>query len=89
MRDYPYPIQDIYDVIGGDPRGEPGDVGGLVAGGRFVQLHRMGEPCFVRTDRVSYIGPMLGVSTSYCVIDGCPLIIDEGVEEIMSMLCDK
>ena len=60
-----------------------------VVGKDFIVLHRMGDPCYVRKDRVSYIGPMLGVRTSYCVIDGCPLIIDESVEEIMARLCDQ
>ena len=57
-----------------------------VVGKEFVVLHRMGDPCYVRKDRVSYIGPMLGVRTSYCVIDGCPLIIDESVSEVIDAL---
>ena len=97
MKDYPYPIQketaEVKDEWLSRFRRYIADNNGgsteLTEDPGFIELHRMGEPCFVRTDRVSYIGPMLGVSTSYCVIDGCPLIIDEGVEEIMSMLCDQ
>ena len=97
MKDYPYPIQmetaEVKDKQLSRFRRYIADNNGciteLTEDPGFIKLHRMGDPCYVRKDRVSYIGPMLGVRTSYCVIDGCPLIIDESVEEVMAKICKE
>ena len=94
MKDYPYPIKmetaEVKDEWMSRFRRYIADNNGgiteLTEDPGFIELHRFGKPCFVRADKVSYVGPMHGVSTSYTVIDGLPLIIDENVEEVMAKL---
>ena len=60
-----------------------------VTNGVFVTLHRKGEPCYVRKDRLSYVGPMAGVTTSYTVVDGAVLVLDESADAIMDMIAGE
>lgn len=57
-----------------------------VTNGAFITLHRMGFPCYVRPEKICYVGPMIGATTSYTVVDGMALILDESVDTIMDMI---
>ena len=97
MKDYPYPIQmetaEVKDEQLSRFRRYIADNNGciteLTEDPGFIKLHRFGKTCFARADKISYVGPMHGVSTSYTVIDGLPLIIDESVEEVMAKICKE
>lgn len=52
----------------------------------FVTLHRYGEECYIDPMSVDYVGPMKDKATSYVVVSGLPLIVDESPAEVVKAL---
>lgn len=53
---------------------------------KHIVLHRYGKPCYVETDKISYVGPLAGSNAVYIIVDSVPLILDESPKEVMAAL---